>query len=75
MSDNEVGLGFTTGCPHCGHLILAIPDNPTDESRVFCEGCGADLCNYVELQAMMWEQGKLSKGASTRSITGIRASK
>jgi hypothetical protein len=62
MSDSEIGLGFTVECPHCGNGILAIPDNPTDESRVLCEGCGADLCSYVELQAMMWEHAEVAAG-------------
>ena len=62
MSDNEVGYSFTMECTHCGHCILAIPDDPTDESRVLCEGCGADLCSYVELQAVMWEHAEVAAG-------------
>jgi hypothetical protein len=62
MSDNEVGFSFAMACTHCGHAILAIPDNPTDESRIFCEGCGADICSYVDLQAMMWEHAEVAAG-------------
>ena len=62
MSDNEVGFSFTMECAHCGHAILAIPDNPTDESRIFCEGCGTDICSYVDLQAMMWEHAEVAAG-------------
>jgi ribosomal protein S27E len=51
MTEEFLNLKITPSCGKCGHNGIVIPDDPTDDSVITCESCGAEIGTHGQFQA------------------------
>ena len=49
MPDGETEVTFE--CQYCGGVVLALPEEYTDDSIAQCNDCGADIGRWGDIKA------------------------
>ncbi|MER8395553.1 hypothetical protein NKH10_27455 [Mesorhizobium sp. M1340] len=51
-------LNHKLECKACGTILMAIPDNPDDDTPVRCSNCGGYLGQWGELRDDFYKQAR-----------------
>lgn len=57
MSEIEIGE-LKPKCAACGSAEFTLPDDPSDDSVLICNGCAQALCTVAEFKAAAEERAK-----------------
>ncbi len=57
MSEIKIGE-LKLKCAACGSTEFTVPDDPSDDSVIICDGCGQHLCTVAEFNAAAEERAK-----------------
>ncbi|QNQ62425.1 hypothetical protein IB024_01300 [Brucella sp. 6810] len=58
MTDETDKITFNFKCPKCEGTVIALPDDPTDESIVTCKSCGVSFGPWGDIKARAMQMAK-----------------